>query len=332
MNTPNVSTTNWNLGWAQRIYADDGIHLFRDSAGPVNIWSSPTAAPNWSYTDKLVSFVQSVPGGQLLPIMTWSNPWQHPHCGATSQAYQCGVEAGYYQDWANEVLAVVDHLVSKGLAVPEIEVWNEPYCCNFWKPASDPAGYLGLVKATAQTVWAKYPKMRILVSANYWQEGSTCQKDSIGNCLQWWSNVLRADPAGFLNDPRIILDLHDYVEAASPTSVRSTGWSFDRYSLIHQQAQAHGKADPHVEITEYGWEPSTGCVLFNDGVSETTQAQYTVDGAKQAFATGYVDKVFPFFDYGGADTGCTGTQWAYNFHRADGTPRPVAAAIRAYIG
>ena len=327
VNTPNVITEGWNLLYSQTILADDGIHLFRDSPGPLNIWPSSGGTPDWSNTDKLVAFVKNISGGQLLPVMTFSNPWQHPSCTATP-SWQCAPDPAYYQEWSDEVVAVMDHLVAQGIAVPEIEYWNEPWCCSFWLPQSNPSAYVALLRVLSTTVWARYPAAKILVSADYWQQGSTC---SASPCPEWFSLVLQADTTNLINDPRIVLTTHNYAGSSSPATDRGTGWSFDRYKLAHDQAVAHGKSSPHVEITEYGWEADTGCVVFNDGVPEATQSQYTVDGARQAFATGYVDKVFIFDEYRGANTGCTGTQFAYNMHRADGTARPMAGAVKTYI-
>jgi len=44
-----------------------------------------------------------------------------------------------------------------------------------------------------------------------------------------------------------------------------------------------------------------------------------------------VDRIFPFEEYRGSNSGNTGLGWGYNYHRADGTARPVAGAVKSYI-
>jgi hypothetical protein len=326
VNVPNISTTGVSLTYGQTILADDGIHLFRDSVGPLNIWSSPTAQPSWTYVDKNISFVKNVTGGQLLPIFANSNPWQHPSCTSTP-GYKCAPDPAYYQEWSNEVKQTIDHVVAAGVAVPEIEYWNEPYCCGFWLPVSDPAAYMALLRTLAPTLWAAYPNLKIAVSANYWEEGSQCSP----NCPQWFSQVISNDTTNLLNDPRIVFTTHNYVQANPPSAVLGTGWSFNRYLLARDQAVAHGKVNPRFEITEYGWEANTGNVVFNDPVTEQQQSDYTVQGAHIALADSCacVDRVFIFEDYRGGDS--FAQAWAYNMHRNDGTARPVAGAVKSYI-
>ena len=330
INTPNVATEGWDLFWGQTVLNDDGIHLFRDSAGPLNIWATQGGNPNWQYVDTLISFVKNVSGGELLPIMHGSNPWQHPSCtpGPGGHGYNCPPDPAYYTEWANEVVAVVDHLVANGVAVPEIQIWNEPYCCGFWQPQSNVAAYLNLVKAVLPIVWAAYPNMKVLVSANYWEEGSTCEANP---CPQWAGPLFAADTIHALNDPRVILDVHDYMQNLSPQTDRSIGWDWTRYLDIRSIAQSYGKTSPHFEITEMGWEANDGYCQYC--VTPAQQSQYTTDALKIAFedACACVDRIFPFEEYRGSNTGNTGRGWGYNYHLAGGTARPVAGAVKSYI-
>jgi hypothetical protein len=328
VNVPNIATTGVSSTYGQTILADDGIHLFRDILDPSNTFpNAPPAQPNWQYVDGVANFVKNVTGGQLLPIIGDSPSWQHPGC-TISPSYKCPPDSQHYQEWSNEVKQIIDRVVgTDGLAVPEIEYWNEPYCCGFWLPTSDPAAYMALLRTLAPTLWTYYPNLKIAVSANYWEEGSQCSP----NCPQWFSQVISNDTTNLLNDPRIVFTIHDYVQANPPDAVLGTGWSFNRYLLARDQAVAHGKVNPRFEITEYGWEANTGHVVFNDPVTEQQQSDYTVQGAHIALADSCacVDRVFIFEDYRGNDS--FAQTWAYNMHRNDGTPRPVAGAIKTYI-
>ena len=327
VNVPNVATTGVPATYGRTILADDGIRLFRDTLDPSNTFPSARKGPNWTYVDRTVRFVKNVPGGQLLPLIVDSPRWQHRGCKARP-SYKCAPDRAHYRTWANEVKRIIRHVTAAGVAVPEIEYWNEPYCCGFWLPRSSPAAYVALLRTLAPTLWAAYPKLKIAVSANYWQEGKTC---SARPCPQWFRRVLAADKTGLLDDPRIVFTTHNYVLAAPPSAVLATGWSFDRYRVARDQAVRHGKVDPRFEITEYGWEASSGTVVFGDPVSEEQQALYTTQAAHLALTDpcACVDRVFVFDDYKGHSR--LGNAHGYNMHRPDGTARPVAAAVKAYI-
>jgi hypothetical protein len=331
INTPNVATDGWNLLWGQTILADDGIHLFRDSVGPLNIWATETSNPDWTFVNRNISFVTSVTGGELLPIFHGSNPWQHPSCtpGTGQHGYNCPPDPQYYTEWANEVVTVIGHLITNGVAVPEIEIWNEPWCCSFWVPQSNVAAYRNLVEAVLPIVWQTYPTMKVLVAAAYWEEGSTCEANP---CPQWAGPLFQGDTTHGLNDPRVILYQHNYMQNLSPQTDRALGWDWTRYLDVRSIAQSFGKTSPHFEIDEMGWEANDGYCAFGC-VTLTQQSQYTTDAMKIAFedACACVDRIFPFTEYRGSNTGNTGLGWGYNYHRADGTARPVAGAVKSYI-
>jgi hypothetical protein len=326
VNVPELAATGVPLTYGRTIQADDGIRLFRVNLDPAHVF--PTSRrPRWASVDRTIRFVKHVEGGRLLPVIGNSPAWQHPRC-RVSPAYKCPPDRAHFKEWAREVRRIVHHMVASGVPVSEIEYWNEPYCCGFWLPRSNAAAYVALLRTLAQTLWAVYPKLNIAVSANYWEEGATC---SARPCPQWFRHVLAADRHGLLNDPRIVFTIHAYVLARDPSQTLATGWSFNRYLLARDQAVKHGKVDPQFEITEFGWEANTGRVAFNDGVTEQQQAAYTTLAAHIALTDpcACVVRVFIFADYRGGDS--RGNTTAYNMHRIDGTPRPVASAVKAYI-
>ena len=325
VNVPEDAATGVPATWARTIWADDGIRLFRVNLNPAQVF--PTSRrPSWTYLDRTIRLVKHVPGGRLLPVVGNSPRWQHPRCTATP-SYKCPPDRAHYREWAREVRQMVRHIVAAGVPVSEIEYWNEPYCCGFWLPRSSPRAYVALLRTLARTLWRTYPNLRIAVSANYWEEGTTC---SARPCPQWFKRVLAADKTRLLNDRRIVFTIHDYVLARAPSDTLDTGWSFNRYLLARDQAVKHGKVEPKLEITEFGWEANTGRVAFA-GVTEQQQADYTVEGAHLALTDpcACVARVFIFADYRGSDS--RGNSTGYNMHRTDGTPRPVASAVESYV-
>ena len=90
---------------------------------------------------------------------------------------------------------------------PVIEVWNEPWHVNFWKPRPHAGDYLELVKAFAREAWAVWPNVTLLVSAD-WGDGT----------YRFREELLKADTAKFLTDRRILPTTHNYVEGRPPNA------------------------------------------------------------------------------------------------------------------
>jgi hypothetical protein len=312
MNVPNIGTNNVSATYATTVFNDDGITLYRDAA-PMSATYGSGSTPNWLWFDRDLNFAKTVPGSMLLTFAT-APDWMHP---SNSGAWY-PPDSSHYQAWADKVVEVIGHAIANGVSVNKIELWNEPWLTNFWLPVPNPTAYEQLVTTTANTVWATYPTMQIGISADYYEQGA-----GVVHNTPWFQSVLNADGTGALNDSRYYFTTHNYTESDPPWKTRETGYSFDRYSLAHDQAVAHGFTNPHVDVTEYGWRAGDTSGGTND-VSVDTQAQYTIDAARQALATGYVDRVFLFEDYPG-DT------WGYNVHYPNGTVKPVASALKSYI-
>jgi hypothetical protein len=312
MNVPNIGTQNVSASYATTVLNDDGITLYRDAA-PMSATYGNGSTPNWLYFDRDLNFTKTVPGSMLLCFAT-APDWMHP----ANSGYNYPPDSMHMQTWADKVVEVIGHAILNGVSVNKIELWNEPWLTDFWLPAPDPTAYEQLVTTTANTVWATYPTMQIGISADYYEQGA-----GVPHNTPWFQQVLNADGVGALNDSRYYFTTHNYTESDPPWKTREVGYSFDRYVLAHDQAVSHGFTNPHVDVTEYGWRAGDTSGGTND-VSVDTQAQYTIDAARQALATSYVDRVFLFEDYPG-DT------WGYNVHYPNGTVKPVASALKSYI-
>lgn len=195
-----------------------------------------------------------------------------------------------------------------------IEVWNEPWNADFWKPAPHAAAYLELVKAFAAEAWSLWPDVTLLVSA---EEGFTAP---------FRKALLAADTTGFLNDPRILPTTHNYVEARTPMQVTGEPckYDLDRWHCAYDDFKAHGHPNPRVWVTEFGWESDTAGGHSASPVSEALQAQYTADAFKAFHDSGKVAKAFAFmFNHD--------DPWNYNWLRPDNSQKPVTAAVQSLI-
>ena len=200
-----------------------------------------------------------------------------------------------------------------------LEVWNEPWLSQFWKPKPDPKGYLELVKAFANEAWAVWPNATILVSAD---EGSEDYE-------AFRKDLLAADTTNFLNDPRIHPTTHNYVQAQTPQEQTSIPckWALTRYECAYRDFKAHGHPNPMVWVTEFGWEsntPSPGYSSFG-AVTEQQQATYTVQAFDIFRKSGMVQAAFSYFI-------ARDHSWNYNWLTPDNKDKPVVGAFRSYMG
>jgi len=200
-----------------------------------------------------------------------------------------------------------------------LEVWNEPWQTNFWKPAPDPVAYLELVKAFAREAWAVWPNVTILVSAD----------EGCPDYPAFRKDLIAADKTNFLSDPRILPTTHNYVEARSPTEVTGIPckWDLNRYECAYRDFKAHGHPNPMVWVTEFGWESNTTSPGFSyfGAVTEQQQATYAVQALEIFKKSGMVAAAFGYMI-------TTNDPWNYNWLTPDNKEKPVVAAVRSYLG
>lgn len=215
----------------------------------------------------------------------------------------------FYGEWCKRML---DNWRGMSQPPPAIEVWNEPWLPNFWRPQPDPVAYYQLVLEFNQQARAIWPNVTILWSADEVQQGENVSRKP------WIAAVLAADTLGLLRDPRVLPTVHNYAEGRTPT--QTTGepcmWQFDRYKCAYQQTKAHGHPDPKVWVTEYGWESGV--------VGEANQAAYIKQGLEMMYDSGMVARAYAFFMG-------TNDSWSYNWLRPDNTEKPVCMEIRTKL-
>jgi hypothetical protein len=202
-----------------------------------------------------------------------------------------------------------------------VELWNEPWHANFWRPVPDPAAYARLASAAAKAIRAVQPDVKILVSADVFQ-GRKDTRES----LDWFGPLLEAAPR-FLRDEVDAYSVHLYTQSRSPAdSVTPQRWRFDRLLITRELAARAGASHP-IWITEFGWNSSAG---HRDGVSEETQAAYTIVALRRAFREwgGFVERAF-LYRWGRSGGDYEGG-WA--LARPDGTPKPVVDSLASLLG
>jgi hypothetical protein len=276
---------------------------------------------DWSVGDTFMRHV-SIAGLDVLPVIAYSPGWAasgptiyHPPRDFAAYANFCKRVAQRYgvggTFWAE----------NPGLSprpLRAMEIWNEPWHEQFWRPLPDPAAYARLVRASAEAVGSVRPDIKILASADIFQYVT-------GQTLDWFEPLLQADPALFRN----LVDaysVHLYVQSRSPLDkVTPQRWRFDRALMTRDLAARAGASHPQW-ITEFGWSTFAG---DRDSVTEDVQARYVREALKVAHVdwNGLVERSFVYFwgkataDYGGG----------YGILRPDGTVKPLFNTLKTLL-
>lgn len=286
-------------------------------------WSDvqPTSAAgyHWSYFDRVVNAARAR-GLSLLPVLTYTPAWARP-AGATNKMWAPAKPAQF----AAFAAAAVRRYAPKGIHTWEI--WNEPNTTAFWQPQPNAAAYVKLLRPTVAAMRKRDPHAFIV------------------------SGGLAPDARGFLSSMcalganRLVnaIGYHPYSFPLTPQNPATwNAWrqiSATKPSLRSILA-AHGTPGrpiwgteygaptngPGTEATAQGWPQGT----FPDHVSEAFQATLATDSVAAAVKTPGLRALFWFTDRD-AGTDQNTPEDFFGLRKADGTPKPVYAALRNAI-
>jgi polysaccharide biosynthesis protein PslG len=273
---------------------------------------------NWHLTDTFMRNA-AVAGVNVLATLAYSAEW----AASGPTAYHPPRDPAQYANWGRRVVERYGPAGSFWRENPTleprplraVEIWNEPWLYEFWRPTPDPVAYSRLVRAAATAIRAADPSVKILVSADLY--GMT----ESGQPVTWFSAMLEADRQLF----RTLVDaysVHAYSQDRSPMdAVTKQLWRFDRFLVTHDLGKRFG-ADHPVWITEFGWTTYQG---HPDGVSEETQALYIRQALRRAHEefAGVVERSF-VYQWGNPSNDRVG---AHSLFRTDGYPKPALGML-----
>jgi polysaccharide biosynthesis protein PslG len=213
-----------------------------------------------------------------------------------------------------------DHPQLSPRPITALEIWNEPWHEDFWRPAPSAAAYAALLRAAGTAIHDAHPDVKVLASADIFQ-----YRTKIAQPRDWFAELIVADP-GVLRSSVDAYSVHLYVQGRSPLdSVTPQRWRFDRLLLTRSLAASVGAAHP-IWITEFGWTTHPG---HPDSVSEATQARYMTEALRRVAEWGsFVERSFVFF-WGTAKNDRVG---GHGLLRADGSPKPVVHELTRLLG
>lgn len=199
------------------------------------------------------------------------------------------------------------------------EVWNEPNMDYFFKGA-DAGSYTRLLCAAYPAVKAADPSAKVVF-------GGVVHNDD-----RWIGQAYDAGARGCFD----VMATHPYQGPADLSPLAPDNgeiWRLTHVSAVRRVMVANGDADKPIWFTEMGWSshPNTGKEQpWDRGVSEQQQADYAVDALRLVRDRyPYVRKAFWYNERNKA----TGSAQQDNFGllRRDLAPKPVYAAVRAYL-
>jgi polysaccharide biosynthesis protein PslG len=201
-----------------------------------------------------------------------------------------------------------------------LEIWNEPWHSNWWRPNPSPAGYARLVRAAAAAIHEANPAVKVLVSGDVFQ-----MRSGTTGSVDWFRLLLQADPDLFRNHVDAY-SVHLYVQDRSPLDTRAQQrWRFDRGLITRDLATRAGASHP-LWVTEFGWTTNG---KHPDAVSEQTQALFVRQALERLLGEwrGHVERSF-LYHWGRADSDHAG---GFGPLRADGSTKPVLGALAALL-
>ncbi len=223
---------------------------------------------NWTIGDQLMRNVSKV-GMRVVGVLGYSAPWASsgssiknpPRDNAEYANYARMVVERYGQ--GGTFWALNPGLTPRPLEA--VELWNEPWHHQFWRPNPSPAAYAALVRAAATAIESSHPEMRVLANVDVFQ-----MRNDTSASVDWGRLVFDADPALF----RDLVDgytVHLYSEERGPfDKTVDERWRFDRLLMTRALAKSHG-ADHPIWVTEFGWNTHPS---VKEVVSEATQARF----------------------------------------------------------
>ncbi len=289
-------------------------------------WGAFEPTPgNWTWTvgDRLMRNA-SLTGLDILGIFAYSSDWgadgptiYHPPKDPNAYANFCRKVVERYGP-GGAFWAANPELEPRPLTA--VEIWNEPWLTNFWRPNPDPARYAALVRAAAAAIHAAQPTIKVLASADIFQMRSDTTQSR-----DWFRLLLENDAATF-RDHVDAYSVHAYVQDRSPLDTQTAQrWRFDRVLMTRDLAAAANASKP-IWITEFGWTTEAG---NGDAVTEAQQATYSRQALELALEgwSPLVEKAFLYY-WGESNSTYNG---GYSPLHPDGRPKPLWTTLGSLL-
>jgi hypothetical protein len=242
-------------------------------------------------------------GMEVLATLLWTPGWANGGRGPT-------VPPKRLSDFARFARWAARHFHGR---VAAWEIWNEPAGANFWQ--GTPRRYGRMLRAAYAAIKAGDRRAKVVFAGN--------SSDS----PRWLAAAYRG---GAKFD---VMAAHPYWDDVAPDAGTGGTWLLVYGARLHAMMTRHGDGAKPIWFTEFGWsvhDNPPGTPIYRRGVTNDQQAEYLVR-ALTLIRVGYpfVEKAFWYKDASrpGEDVHEAG----YGLLRADLSPRPSYAALRAFL-
>ena len=228
------------------------------------------------------------------------------------------------EDYANFVQSVVAHYKGR---VHYYQIWNEPNLWPEWgdRPV-DPAGYAAMLRMAYTKAKAVDPEV-VILSAPLGQTVEDTKRNL--SDLTYLDALYRAGAKNYFD----ILAANGYGFDAPPDAPPDPGsLNFARLKLLRAIMVRHGDEAKPVWLNEFGWNASPAGYppqkLVWGHVSETQQAQYTVQAVRLARSWGWVGVMNTWFFRQVGDIPVSRSDYFFRMVDTDFTPRRLFHSIQ----
>jgi hypothetical protein len=222
-----------------------------------------------------------------------------------------------YSDYANFLYAAAKRYGPQG--VHRWEIWNEPNLHTMWTPTPSASQYTALLKGAYRALH-RADRYAVVITGGLSPAYDARNRTQIAP-YTFLSKIYAYGGRGSFDQ----VGLHPYTfpyRATQPGDWNTFGQATRLYSLMRSK----GDGGKRVTATEVGFPTGTS----DRAVSESAQATYTVEAAKQWQAYSFDA---PLFVYSNLDEGTNIGNHYENFGlaRYNGQPKPAYSALRAAL-
>jgi hypothetical protein len=270
----------------------------------------------WNYVDRAVDAIQAR-GMRVVMTLDYTPIWARRADCSTSMF----CPPADPQTFANFANATAARYGPRGVHV--YEIWNEPNLNQWWVGGPDAPAYVALLKAAYPAIHAADPAATVVTAglAPHGDLGAN-PTDPISP-VNFLKAMYAAGAKGFFD----AFGLHPYPPLPHDPLSGKIGWNpLLQTALEHDIMSSYGDGDKKIWGTEYGAPTGTDA----KSVSETTQAQYIVEGLNYWRGLSFTG---PLLVHTIRDETTTGSDWsaALGLTHADFSPKPALGAMRNLV-
>jgi polysaccharide biosynthesis protein PslG len=202
------------------------------------------------------------------------------------------------------------------LGVKHWEIWNEPNIAYRFGPATNPAAYTAMLKASYIAIKRVDPQATVIGAST----APAASRNGDLTPYDFLKAMYDQGAHGYFD----AISSHPYTYPITPSqSTPADAWG--QLTRMHELMREHGDGDKKIWITEFG-TPTNGPNLPGEYVSEAAQAQIVTE-AIELFGQMPWSGPFLWYEFQDSGTSAATSENFYGLIRADGSRKPAYDAF-----